>query len=72
MPSNPAPVMACLSLQAAHKHASAAISLVLSAERGTCFTLMSQEIDALGQLLDPVKVDWVTGGALVTPPGTVC
>eukprot|EP00877_Chromochloris_zofingiensis_P000677 jgi/Chrzof1/1060/Cz01g38250.t1 len=56
-------------VQAAHKHASAAISLVLSAERGTCFTLMSQEIDALGQLLDPVKVDWVTGGALVTPPG---
>jgi len=33
------------------------------------YTLMSPSLDAEGNLLNPVRVDWVEGGVFVTPPG---
>ncbi|CAL8469742.1 g9284 [Coccomyxa elongata] len=42
--------------------------MAVYAPSGTCF-LMAREIDAEGQLIDPVKVPWATGGMFLTPPG---
>ena len=33
------------------------------------YTLMSPSLDADGNLVNPVRVDWVAGGVFVTPPG---
>ena len=33
------------------------------------YTLMSPSLDLEGNLVNPVRVDWVSGGVFVTPPG---
>lgn len=34
-----------------------------------CYTAMAQSIDHNGELVDPIRVPWSTGGAFTTPPG---
>ncbi|GAB5363857.1 hypothetical protein AAMO2058_000919300 [Amorphochlora amoebiformis] len=55
-------------VQSPHKHSSVALDLCISAGPDT-YTLMSRQIDSEGMLVDPVRVDWKSGGMFVTPPG---
>jgi len=56
------------SVQRPHRHQSVAVDLVTSAPAG-CYTLLGERLDPLGRIVDPVRVDWESGGAFVTPPG---
>ena len=55
--------------QPAHRHQSVALDLILDAEPGGCYSLLGEELDERGEIVDPVRVDWEAGGAFVTPPG---
>ncbi len=58
--------------QLPHKHNSVALDLVLyapNAKKGSVYTLISEEIDENGQHINPIRFDWATGGAFITPPG---
>ncbi len=55
-------------VQRPHRHQSVALDLILDCEPG-CHSLLGARIDADGEILDPVRVDWEPGGAFVTPPG---
>lgn len=55
-------------VQRPHRHQSVALDLVARCEPG-CYTLVGRTIDDRGEIVDPVRVDWVEGGAFVTPPG---
>lgn len=45
-----------------------ALDLAVSASPNV-YTLMSPSLDSEGNLVNPVRVDWVSGGVFVTPPG---
>ena len=55
-------------VQRAHRHQSVALDLITSCRPG-CYTLVGPEVDGTGRIVDPVRVDWETAGAFVTPPG---
>lgn len=55
-------------VQRPHRHNSVALDLCVSAKPGV-YTLMGQEIDSNGFIVDPIRCDWVAGGAFITPPG---
>jgi gentisate 1,2-dioxygenase len=55
-------------IQRAHRHQSVAVDLITQCPAG-CFTLLGNELDREGRIVDPVRVDWEPGGAFVTPPG---
>ncbi len=55
-------------VQPPHRHQSVALDLILDCRPG-CYTLLGEELDADGKLVDPVRVDWEPGAAFVTPPG---
>tara|TARA_Y100000389_G_scaffold43586_1_gene38249 strand:- start:3563 stop:4684 length:1122 start_codon:yes stop_codon:yes gene_type:complete len=54
--------------QRPHKHNSVALDLAISAN-GTVWTSMGPEIDSDGEIINPIKVEWRSGGVFVTPPG---
>ncbi|GAB7054709.1 MULTISPECIES: cupin domain-containing protein [unclassified Paenibacillus] len=55
--------------QAPHSHKSVALDFVAYAAPGT-YTLVGDKIDPVtAKIIDPVRVDWETGKAFVTPPG---
>jgi gentisate 1,2-dioxygenase len=55
--------------QAPHSHKSVALDFVAYAAPGT-YTLVGDKIDPVTQqIIDPIRVDWETGKAFVTPPG---
>jgi len=54
--------------QRPHRHQSVALDLVVACAPG-CYSLVGDALDADGQIVDPVRVDWEPGGAFVTPPG---
>ncbi|MCI2255612.1 cupin [Domibacillus sp. PGB-M46] len=55
--------------QAPHSHKSVALDFVAYAAPGT-YTLVGDQIDPDSQkIIDPIRIDWVTGKAFVTPPG---
>jgi len=55
--------------QLPHRHQSVAVDLILDCSPG-CYTLLGDRVDpATGQIVDPIRVDWESGGAFVTPPG---
>jgi gentisate 1,2-dioxygenase len=54
--------------QLPHAHKSVALDLIISCKPG-CYTAVSEKVDQDGNLIDPVKVPWESGGAFVTPPG---
>lgn len=57
------------SKQAPHSHKSVALDFVAYAAPDT-YTLVGDSIDPeTNQIIDPIRVDWVTGKAFVTPPG---
>ena len=55
-------------VQRPHRHQSVALDLITDCAPG-CFTLVGREVDDRGAIVDPVRVDWETAGAFVTPPG---
>lgn len=56
------------SVQAPHRHQSVALDLILSAPPG-CHTLVGERLNAEGQIVDPRRIDWESGGAFLTPAG---
>jgi len=55
-------------VQRPHRHQSVALDLIVDAQPG-CFTLLGTRLDARGEIVDPIRVDWQGGGAFTTPPG---
>ncbi len=55
-------------VQKPHRHQSVALDLILDARPG-CYTLVGRRLDPEGRIVDPVRVDWESGGAFITPPG---
>ena len=53
--------------QLPHRHQSVALDLILDARPG-CYTLLGTRLEG-GRIVDPIRVDWESGGAFVTPPG---
>ncbi|MDA7027706.1 cupin domain-containing protein [Bacillus sp. CLL-7-23] len=57
------------SKQAPHSHKSVALDFVAHAAPGT-YTLVGNQIDPITkEIINPQKIDWVTGKAFITPPG---
>ncbi|MEB3332735.1 MAG: cupin [Synechococcaceae cyanobacterium] len=56
------------SIQAPHRHQSVALDLIIDCDPG-CYTLVGTELDASGQIRNPRRIDWQSGGAFITPPG---
>jgi gentisate 1,2-dioxygenase len=55
--------------QAPHSHKSVALDFVAYSSPGT-YTLVGDKVDPITkQIIDPIRIDWVTGKAFVTPPG---
>ncbi|TWM23972.1 hypothetical protein CHCC14821_0293 [Bacillus paralicheniformis] len=55
--------------QAPHSHKSVALDFVAYAAPGT-YTLVGSKIDPVTkEIIDPKRIDWVTGKAFITPPG---
>jgi gentisate 1,2-dioxygenase len=55
--------------QAPHSHKSVALDFVAYAAPGT-YTLVGDKVDPVTKrIIDPIRIDWVTGKAFVTPPG---
>lgn len=55
-------------VQKAHRHNSVAIDHCVFAGADT-YTLIGKEIDAAGNILNPIKAMWTTGSTFITPPG---
>jgi len=55
-------------VQQPHRHQSVALDLILDAPPG-CYTLVGRSLSPEGEIVDPVRVDWESGGAFTTPPG---
>jgi gentisate 1,2-dioxygenase len=63
-------VIAPHSTQAPHKHNSVALDFaVLGGKDRSVYTKIGRDLDAKGEIVDPVIAEWVTGGVFVTPPG---
>ncbi|MBE7211121.1 MAG: cupin [Gluconacetobacter diazotrophicus] len=54
--------------QKPHRHQSIALDLIVDCAPG-CYSLLGQQLDADGRIVDPVRVDWEPGCVFVTPPG---
>ena len=54
--------------QLPHRHQSVALDLIIDAKPG-CYTLVGAELDGKGNIRNPIRVDWKSGSAFVTPPG---
>jgi gentisate 1,2-dioxygenase len=55
-------------VQRPHRHQSVALDLIVDCAPG-CYTLVGDTINSDGEIVDAERVDWVSGGAFVTPPG---
>ena len=55
-------------MQRPHRHNSVALDLAVAAKPGV-YTLMGKEIDDKGDIIDPIRCDWDSGGVFITPPG---
>eukprot|EP00276_Gloeochaete_wittrockiana_P007292 CAMPEP_0184659806 /NCGR_PEP_ID=MMETSP0308-20130426/31125_1 /TAXON_ID=38269 /ORGANISM="Gloeochaete witrockiana, Strain SAG 46.84" /LENGTH=295 /DNA_ID=CAMNT_0027099895 /DNA_START=443 /DNA_END=1330 /DNA_ORIENTATION=+ len=55
-------------VQKPHRHNSVALDLVVLAKPGV-YTLIAKEVDADGNLVNPVRQDWHSGEVFITPPG---
>ena len=56
--------------QRPHRHNSVALDLcIYSSGGGKVYTLISEELDAQGELVNPTKVEWNTSEMFITPPG---
>lgn len=55
-------------VQRPHRHNSVALDLCVGASPGV-YTLMGEEIDQDGHIINPVRCNWSPGGVFITPPG---
>ena len=55
-------------VQKPHRHNSVAIDYCVAAGPNT-YTMIGKDIDAKGNIIDPVKAPWVPGAVFITPPG---
>ena len=55
--------------QRPHRHQSVALDLILDAPPSGCYSLLGTRLDSRGEIADPIRVDWQSGGAFTTPPG---
>ena len=55
-------------VQRPHRHQSVALDLVGACAPG-CYTLVGRSVDEDGEIVDPIRVDWESHSAFVTPPG---
>lgn len=56
------------SMQKPHRHQSIALDFIAGGNPGV-YTLVGNELDSDGNIVNPTRVDWETGMAFVTPPG---
>jgi len=57
-------------VQKPHKHNSVALDLCISCcDSDNIYTLVGDELDENGNILNPIKINWVQGGMFITPPG---
>eukprot|EP00548_Thalassiothrix_antarctica_P008264 CAMPEP_0194154646 /NCGR_PEP_ID=MMETSP0152-20130528/61461_1 /TAXON_ID=1049557 /ORGANISM="Thalassiothrix antarctica, Strain L6-D1" /LENGTH=348 /DNA_ID=CAMNT_0038860891 /DNA_START=101 /DNA_END=1144 /DNA_ORIENTATION=+ len=61
-------------IQRPHRHNSVALDLCVYAPttaegKSPVYTLMGPDIDSSGNIIDPIRCDWVSGGVFITPPG---
>jgi len=56
------------SVQKPHRHNSVAIDLAVDAGENT-YTLIGQQVDGEGQIINPVKAVWKPNSVFITPPG---
>ncbi len=56
------------SKQKAHRHNSIALDFAVKASEGG-YTMIGRDLDSEGNIINPVRANWVAGGAFVTPPG---
>lgn len=56
------------SKQKAHRHNSIAMDFAVKATEGV-FTMIGPDLDKDGNIINPIRANWVAGGAFVTPPG---
>ena len=61
-------ILPVASVQLAHRHQSVALDLIIDCKPG-CYTLVGQDLDDEGQIIDPDRMDWKPASAFVTPPG---
>lgn len=54
--------------QKPHRHNSIALDFCVAAGENT-YTLIGKEIDAKGNIINPIKAMWTAGSAFITPPG---
>jgi len=52
----------------AHRHNSIALDFAVKASEGV-YTIIGRDLDSEGNIINPVRANWVAGGAFVTPPG---
>jgi gentisate 1,2-dioxygenase len=57
-------------VQRAHKHNSVALDFCIACEDSeNIYTLIGEELDEDGNIIDPIKMHWKTGEMFITPPG---
>ena len=55
-------------VQKPHRHNSIAIDYCVAAGENT-YTMIGKEIDDQGQIINPIRANWVAGSVFITPPG---
>ena len=55
-------------VQLPHRHESVALDYIVDCQPG-CYTLVGQELDKDGNIINPRRAEWKAGSAFVTPPG---
>ena len=55
-------------IQKPHRHNSVALDMAINADSNV-YTLMGKEIDSDGEIIDPIRCDWQSGGVFITPAG---
>lgn len=56
-------------IQKPHRHNSVAIDLCVAGGSPSVYTMMGKDIDASGNIKDPIRCEWTTGCVFTTPPG---
>jgi gentisate 1,2-dioxygenase len=57
-------------VQRPHKHNSVALDLCIKcSDSENIYTLIGEELDENGNIINPIKVNWSEGGMFITPPG---
>ena len=55
-------------MQKPHRHQSIALDFIVDCDPG-CYSLVGDRLDGNGAIANPIRVDWESGSAFVTPPG---